>query len=111
MEFVDFTETNEAEGETWRFWLQWDGNQKELAALHALLGTDEDEENPEYELVLTPVSEDQVDTLVEYSQSGYMGFEQKIVGTFTCPESLGDYQRDLYKGGIRDFFVATPSGG
>lgn len=110
MKFIHFQEMNEHEGETWNFWLQVDGNDDELDRLVVLLeraGVDE-------ELVLLDdeITEDQVDTLVEYGGSGYMNYHHKIKGLFTCPRpDLEDehnmwsfVSRTLYKGGIKKYF-------
>ena len=46
-----------------------------------------------------------VDKLVEYAESGYRDSHNKITGTFTCPDYLGEYADNLYKGGIAQYFT------
>lgn len=121
-EFVKLTEKNEHECETWVFWLQYTGNEKEIAKLDALLK--DWQANSRYDvdqtLDLTPlVGEQVVDILVEYTPEGYMSYFNKVTGTFTCPEDPGldevteewedpnNSREDLfYKGQIRDYFRA-----
>jgi hypothetical protein len=113
MEFVKFTEENDHEGETWRFWLQLDGNEAELAKLAEVIATYREGQYSrysEYELDLSSsVDERDVDVLVLHSFSGYMRFENKIVGTLAVPDGLptdGDQPDldDFYKGGIEKLF-------
>lgn len=106
--FAKFTETNEWEGETWVFWLQLDGNEDELRKFGAMLSDTEVMDPDEYRLDLRSeeiVAEYIVDNLVADAESGYMDFENKVTGKFTCPETLGSYGGDLYKGQIREMFV------
>lgn len=108
--FVRFTEDNDWEGERWDFWLQLTGNETELARFAALLKDTEAEETYElpYQLYLEDIeSEAVVDKLVEYAMPGYMDSANKIVGKFTCPDTLGFDVDDLYKGGIHKFFKQT----
>lgn len=114
--FVKFTERNENEGETWVFWLQLDGNDAELVKLWDLLADleDEDEDEPEFELddwAEETLPEEHVDVLVKHAGgTTYMAAHTKVVGTFTCPDELGDGGRALYKGQIRKLFIAEVSG-
>lgn len=107
--FIQFTESNESEGEEWSFWLQYTGNEEAIGNLRDLL--DEAEENYEYEFdyVLTHNIEPEsvVDKLVEYATVGYMASHQKVVGKLVCPDSLGDGANDLYKGQIKAHFKAA----
>lgn len=100
--FAPLIENNEAEGESWRYWLQTIGNQSQLAALADLIGDDADEYDLDLDN-LTPESD--VDALVRHTAVEYLPLEQKFTGTFTCP---GDLDK-LYKGGIEDCFTGTPS--
>lgn len=105
--FIRFEETNEHEGETWSWWLQVDGNDKEIAKLTILL--DQVEQDLGYELDYSVYLEDEepedvVDKLVEYADEGYGLSHNKVTGKFTCPDDLGEYADKLYKGGINDFF-------
>lgn len=112
MNFVKFTENNDWEGENWNFWLQLDGNEDQLKELESWLGT-MDEYGHIYELLMgTVLPEDKVDTLVDYSGSGYMDYNNKVVGKFTCPIPSTSEEEDglewlndkFYKGGIKDHF-------
>ncbi len=117
LKFVRFDETNEHEGETWTFWLQVDGNEDQLDKLWNLLieanknPDDDDEEYEEFAYDLSDraeetVFEHDVDVLVKRAAgNGYMAAHHKVVGKFTCPDSLGDGADDLYKGKIRKLFV------
>jgi hypothetical protein len=107
MEFVRFREVNDHEGETWNTWLQVDGNEEELRKLDALLADVEREVEYDfpYSLHAEDVEpEDVVDKLCEYAESGYGRSHDKVTGKFICPDSLGEYADDLYKGGIKDYF-------
>lgn len=114
MKFVKLTENNDNEGESWNFWLQLDGNEDGLKELQTWLNTFDDN-GEEYELNLTPVDESEVDTLVKHSGSGYMNYENKVVGTFKLPaitdkseENGYEWLNDnFYKGGIRNCFSQT----
>lgn len=98
MKFVKFTEHNDHEGESWNFWLQLDGNEAQLKELQAWLGTF-DNDGEQYEIDMTPVDEFEVDVLVKYSEEGYMDEQNKVVGTFKCPEvKYKDQEPDLVEG-------------
>lgn len=102
-QFVRLTENNGWEGESWNFYLQLDGNEGALSRLLVLL--DADAVDDEYELDLQPIEEWEVDTLVAHSDSGYLQYENKVLGRFTCPEEWTDeLEQKLYKGGIYRFF-------
>lgn len=111
MNFVKFTEINDNEGEEWNFWLQLDGNEAQLKELQAWLGTFDDD-GESYNLDMSPVPEVEVDILVKHTGGGYMYYENKVTGTFTCPvpdtkeedrgwEWLND---NFYKGDIQRHF-------
>ncbi len=104
MQFVKFVEQNEHEGETWNFWLQLDGNEKELKHLSAVMNTFT-EDGEEYVLDLNAVvTEDQVDTLVKHGGQGYMDYNNKITGVFTCPTPTEDLDEDGYWEWLNDTF-------
>ncbi len=111
MNFVKFIETNDNEGETWNFWLQLDGNEEQLKQLEAWLGTF-DESGEAYALYMTPVPELEVDILVKHSDQGYMNYENKVTGTFTCPQPTEAEQEEgwewlndnFYKGDVKRWF-------
>lgn len=106
--FVKYTEINDHESETWHSWLQIDGNEQELAKLRALL--DEAQETAEFDLDYTLTRsvepEPVVDKLVEYGKDPgwYSPHHSKVVGRFTCPESLGEDGNQLYKGALFNHF-------
>lgn len=109
--FVRFIECNDHEGETWNFWLQLTGNEREIGKLELLL-REAQEAAPfdlDYRLTTSIEPEPVVDKLVEYAdESGaYMAAHKKVVGVFRCPDSLGEDLNDLYKGGLRDHFTAV----
>lgn len=113
-EFVEFFEDNEHEGETWRFWLQLDGNLAELRRLERAIieVSSAHSYGCDYELDLdTPVSEHDVDVLVSRSRRGYMKYETKVVGRLKLPDDLvqqsdyGPTLDSLYKGEIVKYFT------
>ena len=118
MKFVRLTENNDHEGESWNFWLQLDGNEVELQELKKFLSENGFEDEFQYELDLTEVDESEVDILVKHSKSGYMSYENKVVGKFKMfpIERKEYYDSDdwkwelgndtLYKGGIESLFHA-----
>jgi hypothetical protein len=118
-DFVHLVEVNDNEGETWTWWLQLDGNNEQLDRLATLLASCaadvDDLDDLPFALHLDDVEpETIVDKLVQYAESGYFSSHNKVVGAFTCPDSLGYYADALYKGRIRDFFTAlldTTGGG
>lgn len=100
--FARFVESNDHEGETWTWWLQVDGNEQQLDRLRDLLASADVDE--EYALRLDLVEpESVVDKLAAHADDGYYAGQNKVLGTFVCPDTLGD--EVLYKGGIRDLFV------
>lgn len=115
MKFVKFTENNDNEGESWNFWLQLDGNEAQLKELQSWLGTFDDD-GESYELNMTPVDESEVDIVVKHTDQGYMDYNNKVTGVFTCPQPEGDvanYEADegwdflsdnFYKGRIARHF-------
>lgn len=112
MEFVKFIEINDNEGEEWNFWLQLDDNEEELRKLQKLL-KEFDEYGEAYALYMYPTPESEVDILVKHSNEGYMKWENKVTGKFTCPQPKTELDEDegwqwineiLYKGDIRKYF-------
>lgn len=109
--FINFTETNDHEGESWTFWIQYDGNVDELDKFRLLIGGDEylndDDRGPVFELGHDVIPEQAVDVLVMFGGSGYMAYHTKLTGTFTCPSKPEGKTEDwwledlLYKGGIK----------
>lgn len=111
MKFVKFEEYNDWEGETWRFWLQLDGNEESLKKLVPLVKeADAHSGGNEYRLDLNEIlDEREVDTLVKYTQSGYMDNDNKVVGTLKLTDDMvkrseGDNDDPFYKGGVRGYF-------
>lgn len=124
MQFIKLREINEHEGETWRFWLQVDGNEAELkrlrTALERVAELYGDQYDVPFELSDQPKSEAYVDALVEEAEGdddGYMAAHHKVTGVLTVPDwpdlAPDDYdnaiERALYKGGIRKLFRETAS--
>lgn len=100
MKFIKFRETCDWEGESWNFWLQLDGNEKEIEKLKELI---KDREN--YKIFDCVLDEKDVDILVKKSDSGYLTYENKIVGKFSVDKIILNKNIDnLYKGGIEDYF-------
>jgi hypothetical protein len=113
-EFVLLTEENDWEGETWNFFLQWDGNKDQLQRLAEDIKRAEFETQWQFPFSLlsaTTVTEDEVDTVIRFAadDTSYMNAWQKVTGTFTWPTRLdaADLEEKLYKGGICDFFKET----
>jgi hypothetical protein len=114
LEFVRLIENNEHEGESWAFWLQWQGNQEALRAVGRLitrLGLKQ-----QYDLALpddetVTLGEDEVDLLVQFGGSGgYMASNIKCTGALELvPRHLDEpddeyLDRLLYKGGLVRLF-------
>lgn len=114
MKFVKFTEHNDHEGESWHFWLQYDGNEEQLEELKTFLVDNDIEDNPGFELNMGEfVDESEVDILIKHSDCGYMDYQNKITGTFTMPVYTEDGLADtafefaddnFYKGDIQRCF-------
>lgn len=106
LQFVKLTEKNDHEGETWHYWLQWDGNTEELKKLDGFLAKHAgDDEDFSYELFHYTRYEDEVDILVDESDWGYMKTHQKFKGRLNLGDlSLVEPDDILYKGRIERFF-------
>jgi hypothetical protein len=101
--FLRFTEENDWEGETWDFYLQIDGNETELDRLHALVYSQFEENGwSSFEFGDEILSEEEVDTLVKWGDSGYLPYHNKVTGKFRCPS--GDPEQLFYKGEIEGYF-------
>lgn len=95
--YVDFIENNEWEGERWHFFIELRGNEKNIKILREQI---QEEEECDYELNDTIYDEDEVNTLLEESNTGYMDEFNKINGKMM----EGPYDFDqLYKGGIYSY--------
>jgi hypothetical protein len=119
LKYVKFTEENEWEGETWRFWLPYDGNEEALRQLmelnpseHHLVGVIPGDS---FTLDLSKfVDEPTVDAFVanvDEGDDGYMPPDQKVEGVLDISPLVGlsnkDAEQFLYKGGIRDLFTTA----
>lgn len=110
--FVKLTENNEHEGETWHFYIPYEGNEEAIAQLFeaiALLDQDVDEE---HSLDMTPIPEVEVDILVKHADTGYMANHNKLTGVLTLPENFDERMADedsdpLYKGQIKEYMKVT----
>lgn len=123
MKFIKLTEENEHEGETWRFWLQVDGNETELERLYIALAAlkvlyDDGEPGSPFVLDSTDHAKDEsyVDVLIEQAdeeEGGYMASDHKVTGVLRVPNwpapiDFGSrMERDLYKGGVAKLFHET----
>jgi cobyrinic acid a,c-diamide synthase len=113
--YLEFTEKNEHEGETWRYWLQVAGNEEELDKLREFVDSEQEKGDFPYTLGEGTVPPDEVFALVKHTMCGYTYFENVCVGTFTMPEVVpfdpdndGEPNDDdpFYKGGIKDCFTS-----
>lgn len=120
MNFVKLTENNDNEGESWNFWLQLDQNGAQLSRLAKIIDLANDAGFDEaYELDMTSVDESEVDILIKHTDSGYMDYENKVIGKLELPKfdnSLFVYEDEvddavfewlndnLYKGDIVRWF-------
>ena len=113
--YVMFTENNDWEGESWDFFIQYDGNEEELKALYDNIHLHDLSET--YELNLSKIiPEYEVDFVLKYAKDGYMMSHNKISGKLKFSErvmtSYKDYDSPkectdslLNKGGIEDMYV------
>jgi len=106
--FVPFVEENDHEGETWTFWLQYNGNESELRMLSEKLYEDRFESEPSYSIDLNDVEDEEVvERICARARMGYNPSDMMIRGKFFCPdippthEALDDL---FYKGRIGDHF-------
>lgn len=109
MQFISLTEANDHEGETWRYWLQLDGNEDAIEHLRAAIaGADEEETYDLGDPVDGAFPESEVDVLVKHTMCGYTTYENKVTGVLTVPD---DFDVDLlYKGGVGSLFAdPTPA--
>jgi hypothetical protein len=110
--FVKLTENNEHEGETWHFYIPYEGNEEAIGQLFeaiALLDQDVDEE---HSLDMTPIPEVEVDILVKHADTGYMANHNKLTGVLTLPDDFDEKMADeyadpLYKGSIKEYMKVT----
>src|SRR5688500_623146 len=102
LRYTSFYETCDWEGETWRFWLQHDGNRDAITELSLAMADDPDYDEDQYWFGGEILEEDEVDILIEYSHAVYRELDNKIDGRLVV---LDDFRIDvLYKGGIRGLF-------
>lgn len=105
MQFISLTENNDHEGETWRYWLQLDGNEEHLEHLRAAIAGADEEETYELAAADDAVPESEVDVLVKHTGCGYTTYENKVTGVLTVGD---DFDIDaLYKGGASSYFTET----
>jgi hypothetical protein len=107
VQFISLTEANDHEGETWRYWLQLDGNENELEHLRAAIAGADEEETYEVAANDTAVPESEVDILVKHTGCGYTTYENKVTGVLELPDDFDCDQ--LYKGGVAGLFKAAAS--
>jgi hypothetical protein len=110
--FFRFSEHNDWEGEVWRFYIPYEGNEQAFGLLETLSidspYTVDDNDGELY-------AEDIVDELVTNSGTGYMRLHNKLDDQLLLCEltvaltSLANHEADLlYKGGIRDYTSKKP---
>jgi hypothetical protein len=103
--FARLREDNEHEGEVYHYWLQVNGNEEALTELAETL---RDEFFAGFSLRMDDLlTEEQVDLLVDETESGYMDFDQKFTGRLEWPTdqmSQDDWMDSIYKGSIKDCF-------
>lgn len=107
MDFITLIENNDNEGETWRFYLQLTGNEIAIDNLKDLITGDEwVAESFEFGEV---IPESEVNVLVKHTNSGYMDYENKVVGRleYEQPQDSEQLTDMLYKGGIVKYFKAN----
>lgn len=105
MKFIKFREHCEWEGESWNFWLQLDGNEKEIEKLKEKI-----KYRREYEIFDDVLDEKAVDVLVKNCGVGYLCFENKVVGKLNSDKIIFDEgSGNLYKGGIKEMFLKPKS--
>lgn len=109
--YAKFTENNDHEGESWRFWIPIEGNEDALQRLRSALDAADSDE--EFELDLTPAPEVEVDALVKHTGFGWTAYDSKLEGVLTLPDDVmaeienGAADEHLYKGGIKDLMVTA----
>ena len=102
--YIKFTENNDWEGESWNFYLELDGNEKEIKKLQELL--------TDYEIndfaLRNEFDESDVDILVKHTDSSYLHYENKIEGKFNIEKLEEEIKKNkdnaLYKGKICVYF-------
>lgn len=103
MKFITMLEHNDWEGETWKFYLPWDGNEAAIEKLIELLREDES-----YTFDRTLLSEKQVDARARRSAHGYMAYHNKCMGKLDLGVLSALSEEELfpriYKGEIRTLF-------
>lgn len=98
MRYAVFEEDNEWEGETWAFYIPIDDNKEELNRL--LYFVDALDIDSPYSMgdADSTLSEEEVDTLINHGDAGYLPLHNKLAGKLLVPDDLRE--DDLYKGGI-----------
>jgi hypothetical protein len=107
--YIQFTETNGWEGETWHRYIPIAGNEAAIERLRQLIDdedADEDEDDFGEGFSIHPdtLTGEQVDTLVKYANddnTSYAGAHEKLVGTLDLDGPLSkkavENREDLYK--------------
>lgn len=115
-QYATFTEENDNEGETWRFYIPFDRNEGALARLYTLVerhrAAAEDEWQAPYSLSLDPIDESVVnDRLSLADDTDYMPAHNKLEGRLDFPEfDAGNpywFDDTFYKGKIEDHMVGV----
>lgn len=104
--FVRFEENNDWEGERWNFYIPVDGNGACLEHLTKVLENAQSNDGCPYSLYPDELTETEVDTLVKFSKSGYMDYENKLDGIMDPAFFLNltvEKLDQFYKGSISDY--------
>lgn len=104
MNYIQFKENNEWEGETWCFYIPTEGNEKQIDRLAELIQESNLEDT--YTVGNELISEIEVDALVKHGGSGYMNNHNKCSGILDISHlSKENFDDDdpFHKGGIMDF--------
>ena len=114
MQFIEFLE-DDRKGGTRTYWLPLDGNRAQIEKLRGLLAKARWTYEYKYvsnfpyrlgEVRAKSVVKQLVAGAVRYA-NGDTPFHIEVTGVFTCPDFLGEYAENLYKGGIKAFFTAA----
>jgi len=100
-QFFKLTERNEWENETWHFYIPINGNEK---ARDLIVKYIEESLEPDLEIDEELLPESTVDILVQYSDSGYLSYHNKVDGFLdleVVKEELA-LEAPFYKGGVMD---------
>lgn len=93
-QYVTLTESNDHEGETWKFFIQYDGNEEAVEYIKWYI--DEFCIEDMFSIDLNKIPENEVDILVKHSTIGYMKVFNKVDGKLEIPKDAL-IEDDFYK--------------